>query len=494
MTTTVLRPNETILTGGDSVVGGGTRHSATSDDSDTTYVSVPESAAASELGLTTKTFASGEISKSLTLRTRAANGSSITFKLIDESGKVLETARNPGTIGELASAIVPYSGTSFYVEGMAVRFQSFAGTTNVYEIYVDLVTVAKPVAVATAVTDPYTASTQVPIRWTSTLDSDGGAQTHYQVYATDDDDGDAVVYDSGILAGDNEVRSAGPLPNGNYTAHVRVAQTVNGAQHWSSYDTVSFEVDVSTSDISTVVGVATDADGKITVTATRDASSELWGYIDIQKSEDTGVTWTPVRGATFVEADINSPTFAVDDYEAPNGVSTTYRSRATYYSSGLPITGDWTTSAAVSWSSSTIQWLKSPDSPSLNVAIDNVNVFLESIGDVQRFRRDGVHRVLGLRTPIVVSDVLPAGDGWLLLDVRGSASALAIDALLDSDRPLLMNLDPTSLMGPDRNGFQYFTVRPVREYPLTEYLSDARLIEVRYTTVDRPTDLNAGTL
>ena len=91
-----------------------------------------------------------------------------------------------------------------------------------------------PIVDVIAPTGTITDDTTPAVHWTRSFDTDGGSQTHYQVQIKDAWT-DEVVSESGILPGeDTSWQSTTTLPDDNYEASVRVAQTVNGVQHWSA--------------------------------------------------------------------------------------------------------------------------------------------------------------------------------------------------------------------------------------------------------------------
>lgn len=492
MTTTVLRPNTYNTSGGVAIVGGGTGHAALADDSDTTYI---EGEGTFDVGFTTKTFASGEITKSLSLRARIQNTYISTqlakYSIYNATVASLDDERG-ASADEVSGSASSFTGSQYEVDGLVAEcaiFQTVASQPRIYEMYVDLVTVAKPVAALAAISNPYTESTMPLFVWANTLDADGGSQTHYHIIVTDDDDGDAVLVDLELVGADTQ-SAFGPLTNGNYTVSVRVAQTVNGARHWSDYDTASFEVDVDTSDVDTLTATPNNDAGKIAIIAARDGATEDWEFIEVERTIDAGVTWSTVRTATFVDSTGDADSFTVDDYEVANGQTVKYRARATYYSNGLAITGAWIESATVSWSSDD-EWLKSPLYPSLNAKIEGV-----AFSSQGRTASAGRFKVVGRPDRVVVSDALSASSGSITLRVTGQAEALALDELLDGAGVLLLNLSGDSLIGDRRDGFKWVSVISTDETWSTQYYlgndEDMRLITVSYDTARQPSDATAS--
>ena len=513
MTTTVLRPNSTVVSGG-SLVGNASRHGATSDDSDASYVTLT-TGQSFRLGLTTKSLAAGEITKSASVGVRLSQSGSVIAKLIRPSpfsvpiSKIFARSEASPATSTTQPLSIGYSQGD--IDALQVEVEGLTSNPRILrtlELYVNLVTVAKPVTAVDAVTpDPYTASTSVPIAWTNTLDADGGEQTHYEWKVFTDAQYGAGGFDpdtSTPTATSGEVVSAStsatlaPVVSGDtYRAYVRVAQTVNGAEHRSAWAFDQFDLDVDTSDVDTVTAAANNAAGKIAVTVARVDASEAWELIEVERSIDAGVTFAPVRYATLVDATGSADSFAVDDYEVPGGQAVIYRARATYYSAGLPITGAWTESSSTSWTTvNRAEWLKDPQNPSLNLTIESVG-----FDQQQRSSRAGVFFPLGSDEAIVVSDVLTAPSGALTVRVTGRTEALALDAILENAGTLLLNLLPQSLVGPRRDGFQYIGGLSTSESWETQYYigigtedAEDRLVTIQFVRSTVPADPTVGSL
>jgi len=465
MTTTTLRPDGTIDLGL-WTVSAGTAHAALSDDSDTTYVQTTSATVGDPLSLNMGTFTlpAGAVIKETRTRVRARTGTAGDFQsyvdavLIRPSGNNGEEARVQAT-GVITTASSPYTSwqipsTQAAIDALKVEIEgifatSADGFTRAYEVYADIVTVPIPVTVVAAVTpDPYTASNIVPIAWTNTLDADGGVQTRYQIRvftaaqygiggfnpATS-----PATQDTGEVIGGALTRNTAVLANSTtYRAYVRVAQTVNGVSHWSAYAFDQFAVSVTTSDILSVTTVAVNASARIDVTVNRNGATSAWNFVEVERSTDAGVTWSPVRGATYVDATGNANTFTVSDYETANGQATLYRARATRIVSLLPISGAFVQSTpSVSWSS-TSAWLKAPSNPTRNSPVDIDTPFVSTELPV----RAGVFDIIGSAERVVISDVMSSPGSTLV--IRTEPSDTTLIALL---RDLVLLYHPTVCEG-----------------------------------------------
>ena len=511
MTTVTLRPDGTNVSAG-TVTGAASRHAATSDDSSSTYITLPDSTATYvELSLGTSSIPAGAMLKTA----RAwADGGGVTggtrggIYLYGPTGSAL--ASYTGTVADedddeqiFTSAALDSLEGQTLVDGLRISFATFSNSyedLRIYEAGVDLTYVAQPTVAVTAVSPDPTAQTSPTIEWAATLDSDGGPQVGYRVNVFSaaqygaggfDPETSASVYSSGGLTGAASSLTVGPLPDDTtYRAYVRVYQEVNGSSHLSDWSYVQFAVDADTADVSTVAAVADDAAGKIALTVTRDGASEAWEYVEVERSVDAGVTWVPVRFATFVDATGNATTFTVDDHEAPNNQAVVYRARATYYDTGLPITGDWTESSSVSWSSDD-EWLKVPNDPTLNVTVAGATYAPE-----QRSTRAGVFQVDGAVYPVVVTDVLSSPSGSITFRAKGKTALQGILSALEAGGPFLLNLKPDSLIGPNFDGFQYVAVTDSSIAWQTQFYrendTEIRMAALSIVAVSRPPDATAG--
>lgn len=491
MSSVTLRPNGTDVAA-DSLTGGATTHAVTSDDSDASYYTDNEGLDAPVIvSLGTSALPAGFVTKQIRARCRSRGDSAtvtVNFGVVSYAGGPVSMST---TLTTYEGAYSPVTLTQTQIDGLqAYTAGNWVGSGSAYrvaELYVDLVYVTIPVVALDAITDPYTASTVIPISWVNTLDSDGGAQTHYQAWVTADSGG-ATVYDSGVVASSSTSASVGPLANGaNYTVHIKVAQTVNGSQHWSAEDTqAAVTMSVTTVDVSSVTAAADNANAKITVTVTRDAADGAWGFVEVERSTDGSVTWEAVRGATYVDPPL-ADTFVIDDYEVPNGTAAKYRARATYLSSGLPITSAWTTQSDTTTWTSTAVWFKVPGSPSLNDTFP-----FKVYPSATRPQRRGVFYVLGASRPVVVSDVRSSPEARCTVQTETEADATSLLAILDE--PVVLIQAPTTMK---RWGSRYCSIGDVSDDPVdpnTYGNSGYATWSFSAVEVDSPADPDAGTM
>lgn len=508
MTTTVLRPNATNTDSASWVrTGGSNKHGVTSDNSDSTYIEHSESAITSIVfGLGTHTLGT-DVTKSVRVRLRGlvSNGGTETVRatLTVNGASIGDTliTINTGSLANYSGTRIALSASQTGVDGMTLTLRPVGSNgvvedpLRVAEAYVDLVHAVRPTATVTFPTSSPTITTtnKLTATWSHTPGSDGGPQTHYELKVfTDaeiagggfDPDTTAVtVYESGEIASSVATHTTGALATGDtYGVYVRTAQTINGAKHWSDWDSETFTISVDTADVDSVTATAVDASAKITVTVARDTSSEAWDVIEVQRSTDSGTTWVDVRGATYVDATGDGDEFVIDDYETGNNESALYRARATRIVSELPITGEWVESSAASWESTSV-WAKAPNDPTLNTA-----VVVSQFNTITRTRRQGVFQILGAAKPIVVSDVEGARVGYMqLLTSTLNERSTVLDLFAGSDVVLFQ--------APATLGFEdcYATIQRHSESRLAPNVNTAhRLVDIEYTEVDPPADPDAG--
>ena len=461
MTTTTLRPNATASSASISITGAASAHAATSDNVDTSYLRGTASAAIATLEAATFTLPAGALVKQVRCRMRGRSdevtaGFTYSTTLTLAGGFELARIDQGATAGAWVdsvsawSVLAPAGGwNQSHIDALQIitrpRHDGTPGTsTDISEAYADVIHVAIPVTTVTAVTpDPYTASNIVPIAWTNTLDADGGVQTRYQIRVFTaaqygiggfDPATSPATQDTGEVVSAALTRNTVVLANSTtFRAYVRVAQTVNGVSHWSAYAFDQFAISVTTSDISSVTTVAVNASARIDITVNRNTATAAWNFVEVKRSINAGVTWSPVRGATYVNSTGNANTFTVSDHETGNGQATIYRARATRILSSLPITGAFVQSTpAVSWTSESA-WLKSPANPSKNSPV-LVTGPVESSTGVDR----GVFNVLGRAAPVVVSDVRQLTVGRITFQTESDAAIATLRGLL-ADSELLFH-------------------------------------------------------
>jgi hypothetical protein len=456
MSTTTLRPASTSSNTGVSIQTAGSAHAALNDDSDTTYLYSFGSGDTITLGLDDITIAAGAIVKSTRLRLRCAITSGA-FNFFQ--AKVNGTTINVGAVWPISwtspTTITVQSDDTAYSDAQvdaltltlaASPFAPNSAETRIYEAFVDVVTVAKPVVNVTTPSGTLTTTNTPDVEWDTTLDADGGGQTFYEVRVFTDaqygaggfNPATSTAFDeSGVIQLPEELWGGlDRLPDDTYRAYVRVAQTVNGTAHWSDWDYSEFTIDVDLPGVPLITAVAVDADAAIQVDVDYQAGTATTDVLEVQRSLDGGTTWEPVRLETDTDGVVTGLETTVFDLEAPNGTAMKYRARAGHNYTGEYSWSDWATAVTATWTSDS-WWLKAPENPALNMT-----VVPYSVPGYQRPARHGVFQPLGSQDTIVVSDIRSAARGTLRLQVDTSAEQDDLDALIDSGLTLLLQAPP----------------------------------------------------
>lgn len=184
---------------------------------------------------------------------------------------------------------------------------------------------------------------------------------------------------------------------------------------------------------------------------------------EVQRSTDGGTTWATLDRLewqtgrldyTTVNYSDASQVLGVYDYEAPRGVSLTYRTRVKVTAGNSTVVSAWSnrvTVAAVSTAAGAL--IKDPIAPSRNVA---VTLDQRSIDKV-RSEPQGVHYAVGRTDPIVVHGTVRKSTFPLRLFFAADAAYAQWLTLQDSRRTLLLQTCFGDTGGPEQ---YYFTIDP----------------------------------
>lgn len=479
MTSVTLRPNGTIATGGPSggpaVSGAPNAHTALRDDTDSSYVRIPMTGYVT-VSLTDLELPGGAMVKGLTRRLRLAKESAAGTHQVSCQIDYPTEPDPPLSAGPSVTWVAPTTVTVLplldpaadsEIDGASMRI-NWGGTgavvwARVYEAYLDVVYVAQPTL---SVDDPSATpvlTTEPTVSWTATLDADGGGQyafsgkvfsaAQYSAGGFDPETSPATVaYEAigtalgrpgpGEIAGPNGAATSwslrDPLPDGTYRAYVKVAQSVNGILLWSAWAYKAFTVDAIKPTAPALTITPEHAHGRIRIDLDDQATDPTADYFVIERSTDSGLTWTPLRTLAGADGRVLLPDATAYDFEAPNNTPVIYRARAVNTTDSPPVllVGDWATAAPARWISRS-WWLKCPERPSLNRTIE-----IYSQPARQRSARQAAFQALGARHPIIVSDTRAGWTGQLQITVDDQVAQAAIDALLDSSLTLLLQGPP----------------------------------------------------
>lgn len=462
MSVLTARPNATDAdVGPAAVTGAASVHAALSDDSDSSYITIPIPGYGANyvyVGCDEPALPSGAVVKSLAMRLRTALPAAgagtfacwANFAETLASHSVTVTWTSPTTLATPPTALSAWPATN----QIAVFVGQFTpSTVRIYEAYLDLTYVEKPALTVDSPSGTEGGTNEPTVVWTNTLDSDGGAQTRFQVKVFDDATYSAGGFDpasSSALVESGITSSAAAswqvtdtLPDDTYRAYVRVAQTVNGALHWSDWEHTEFTIDVVEPDAARLTLTANADLGRVELYAVGEATGDAAAQqLEFQRSVDGGTTWEPLRLTTDSAGVVDDPEAEIADYEMPLNTSVSYRVRALRAYGSVTAASAWTTDTVTvttrQW------WLKHPLSPALSQAVTVV-----SYAAHQRPARHGVFQPLGRTDQVVIGDTRSARRGQLVVRVDTTEARDALDTLLAAGATFLLH-GPVNDHEPDR--------------------------------------------
>lgn len=443
--------------------GAPSAHAALSDDNDTTQLGPTGAGSAVTVSLPDLTLPVGAVVKNVAARMRQYGFPPQTeawaLNIDRDDGVILFGEFLPQTVGQLTISTGSYVVvTAAEVNALRLRVTRMIASTQaaVVELYLNVIYVERPTLTVSTPTGTIE-SNQPTIEWAPTLDADGGIQTGYTVKIFS-----AAQYGAGGFNPETSPPTLGhegifsrvpgqsdggdatswtadtPLVDGTYRAYVRVAQSVGDASLFSEWEYSQFTVDAPVPGPPNMILTAESNEGRVLAEVTGvdgDATSDL---IDLERSDDAGVTWVAVRGTSGLVARHASRDLQLRDYEAPNGSEVIYRARGAHdYGDGVSAVGAWTTgfvTLQAGW------WIKHPHRPELNCP-----TVLKGYGQIDRGVRQGVFQPLGAPLPVVVSDT-PTGET--------GQSVVRVDTREQHDRlrTILRTADVLLLQGPYDDG------------------------------------------
>lgn len=376
-----------------------------------------------------------------------------------------------------------------------VSFQFPFGVTRLTEAYLDFTYVAVPVTSVTAPTGTFTDNNLPLVSWSQTRDSDGGAQTRWEVKIFTDAQYLAGGFNpatstptlfysgSGWTGAQTSKQIATALANDTYRAYVRTGQTVNGFAHWSAWSFSGFVVNIVPLDVPnppTISVTPEDSDHRNKVTVTTVAGAASPDYVVIERSEDGGTTWEDLR--TLLGDGVAASSLGANDYydyEAPNGDTVHYRAKARHdYGGGSVTDSDWSAPGSGAWSQSNIWLLKHPVRPSAKIALD-----IYSQPEYSFNSRGAPFQALGATEATVVEDTAEADSGFISFLVNTDEERLAFVDLVKEGVSLLVQAPPEGhwedrwLRFPSNRKFARFVDKMIEE----------GTIELEWMEVTRPT-------
>ena len=300
MATYTLRPNANWNNASAFTISGGSGsvHAALADNSDSTYITRTSTTipASYEAEFGTQTLTSSETVTSVNLRARISVGTTGLAQfsigvITDRNGRMVTygvpvTRQNTLALTtvdlaiNLTSAPTGAAWTQTLLDNLVVKFTDGAlvsgDRSNVYELYVDVVTQAKPTVTVNAPTGTITDTSFPAVTWTY-ANADGNPQSAYEIKIFDSTtysggsfsaDTSTPTLGTGIITSSNDGQTLeGDLANSTtYRAYVRVATLINGSNYFSDYAFSQFSLSIDSPAAPTISAFYESTSGAVTVT------------------------------------------------------------------------------------------------------------------------------------------------------------------------------------------------------------------------------------
>lgn len=294
-----LRPNanwnnDSLFT----VTGGGTVHAALADDSDATFIKRTSTTipAAYETEFGTTTLSANEQVVSVNVRARIEVGTAgiAQFSLgviTDRNGRTVFYSVPITKLNTLALSTVDLAinltsapngavWTQTLIDNLVVKFAdnstASADRTTVFELFIDVVTTARPTVTVTAPTGTITDTSFPSVVW-AYADADGDPQSAYEVKIFDaatyggagfSPSTSKPVVETGIVTSSNNGQTLeADLANATtFRAFVRVAQLSNGINFFSDFAFSEFSLSVEAPATPSVSAFLEEDTGSVTIT------------------------------------------------------------------------------------------------------------------------------------------------------------------------------------------------------------------------------------
>jgi hypothetical protein len=271
----------------------------------------------------------------------------------------------------------------------------------------------------------------------------------------------AVCFASGINPTTRGITCPVDLANGSYRFYVHAKDT---SGQWSPWSNRGWTQSIATPTAPTgLTATADNANYRVNLSATTGGTAAL---VKFEFSDDSGVTWAPVRGAGALT---RVATTTAIDYDAPLGVARQYR--ATAYSTS-PRVASVPSSTASATITATGYVLTAVSDPTLGGVVT-----VRGPVDWTRPSGAGVFQGIGTIYPTVVSDGPPKSRRTTLaLMCETKADWLRVEALVKANSTLVLR-DPFGEVGYYRLVGDWLR-QPIVAAPQHFHSTDLPLVEV----------------
>lgn len=312
--------------------------------------------------------------------------------------------------------------TQTNINNIRLKVTEYKDSTDrgkIYELYADVDVAAQP-SVGTVSAPVSTVSTTTPdITWTYVDSTDGSTQDYVEIKVFSSAQYNASgwsvststpTWTSGQLAQTELNSVVGTLlVPATYRCYVRVAKDINGTPFWSDWNYSEFNVSYTTQSVPTMTVAWSASLGKASFVnqGTSLGVSFTSQYHQVQRSDDSGVTWNDIRGGDEVALNASNQS-VIADYEAPRGITAYYRCRAVAVdSNSIEYPSGWSVTQQVLITNDTTWWFKCILDPTLNKGSVRVLKELDVIVD----EPNTTFRPLGSTRPTIIAGPLQGEDG-----------------------------------------------------------------------------------
>jgi hypothetical protein len=300
MATYTLRPNANWNGAASFTISGGSAsaHAALADSSDSTFITRTSTTipASYETEFDTQTLTSSETVTSVNLRARISVGTAglAQFSLgviTDRNGRTVTygvpvTKQNTLALTtvdlslNLPNAPTGAAWTQTLIDNLVVKITDGATTSgdrsNIYALFIDVVTAAKPTVTVNAPTGTITDTSFPAVTWTY-ANTDGNEQSAYEIKIFDSTtysggsfsaDTSTPTLGTGIIVSNNDGQTLeGDLANSTtYRAYVRVATLINGNNYFSDFAFSQFSLSIDSPASPTISAFYDSTSGAVNVT------------------------------------------------------------------------------------------------------------------------------------------------------------------------------------------------------------------------------------